>query len=250
MDRVFLDANVPLAAFVNAPRIFLTDSVTTRPDGPSAFAWDPLNPDRIAFARDVLIGQWPSSALYVANVDGTGIVQLTLKPLDLGTGFLQVRELEWSPRGDVIVFSATDTLFQTKLFAVKRDGTGLRRLTTGVDNDSRPVASPDGAQVLFLRNIGGCSIDYWRIRVDGTGEQQVSSEGFCDISTTGLGHDWSPDGTEIVLVGAGPTGQYNGFMVYRLPAGTTAATYTALRIPVRDVDPLTFSNDLQPSWRP
>jgi hypothetical protein len=70
------------------------------------------------------------------------------------------------------------------------------------------------------------------------------------IGTNGLGHDWSPDGTELVLVGAGPNGQSKGFMVYRLPAGTTAATYVSQRIPVRDIDPLTSSNDLQPSWRP
>ncbi len=247
---VFLDANVPLASFLNGPRIFLTDSVTTRPDGPSTFAWDPSNPDRLAFARDILIGPWRSSAIYVANFDGTGIVQLTLKPLDLGTGFLQINQLDWSPRGDVIVFGATDTLFGSKLYAINRDGTGLRQLTHGPDFDSRPVISPDGSQILFLRNSGGCSIDYWRIRMDGTGEQQVTSEGFCDISTNGLGHDWSPDGTELALVGAGPNGQYNGFMVYRLPAGTTAATYAAQRIPVRDIDPLTFSNDVQPSWRP
>lgn len=247
---VFLDATVALASFASAPRIFLTDSVTARSDGPSTFAWDPLAPDRIAFARDILIGQWPSSAIYVANFDGTGIVQLTLKPLDFGTGFLQIRELAWSPRGDVIVFSAIDTLFQSKLYAINRDGTGLRRLTTGGDSDSRPVVSPDGAQVLFLRNVGGCSIDYWRIRVDGTGEQRVSDEAFCDVSTNGLGHDWSPDGSEIVLVGAGPNGQYQGFMVYRLPAGATAAGYLGERVPVRDVDPLTTSNDMQPSWRP
>jgi hypothetical protein len=72
---VFLDANVPLASFVNAPRIFLTDSVLARPDGPSTFAWDPANPDRLAFARDILIGQWRSSAIYVANFDGTAIVR-------------------------------------------------------------------------------------------------------------------------------------------------------------------------------
>lgn len=247
---VFLDATVPLASFVNAPRIFLTDSVTTRPDGPSTFAWDPANPDRIAFVRDSFIGQWRSSAVYVANFDGTAIARLTPLPLDLGSGYLQIDRLDWSPRGDVIVFGATDTLFATNLYAINRNGTGLRQLTHGPDSDSRPVVSPDGSQVLFLRSSSTCSIDYWRIRVDGTGEQQVTSEAFCDISTNGLGYDWSPDGSEIVLVGAGPNGQYQGFMVYRLPDGVTAATYTAQRVPVRDVDPLTLSNDVQPSWRP
>src|SRR5690242_19104602 len=177
------------------------------------------------------------------------MVRLTPR-LGVGAGSLQIDRLDWSPRGDVIVFGATDTLFASNLYVITRNGTGLRQLTHGPDFDSRPVISPDGAQVLFLRNRGGCSIDYWRIGVDGTGEEQVTSEAFCDISTNGLGHDWSPDGSQIALVGAGPNGQYSGLMVYRLPAGVTAATYTAVRVPVRDVDPATFSNDLEPSWRP
>jgi len=245
------DATVALSAFLNAMRIFVTDSVLTRPNGPSTFAWDPGNPDRLAFARDSLTGTGQvTSAIYTANFDGTGITRLTPQPMDVGAGVLQLLELAWSPRGDVIVFSATDPRFQTKLYAINRDGTGLRQLTKGPDSDSRPVGSPDGSQILFLRNVGGCAIDYWRIGLDGTGEQQVTSESFCDISTNYLGHDWSPDGKQIVLVGAGPNGMYGGFMVYRLPAGTTAASYVASRIPVRDLDPGNSSNDFQPSWRP
>ncbi len=248
---VILDASVPILGLANAPRIFVTDSVLTRTGGPSAFAWDPRSPDRIAFARDILIGQWPSSAIYVANYDGTGITQLTLKPIDFGTGVLQLQELDWSPRGDVIVFSATDTLFQRKLYAINRDGTGLRRLTTGPDYDSRPVVSPDGTQLLFLRSSTGSSIDYWRIRTDGTGEQQVTNEGFGDISTTSLGYDWSPNGQDIVFVGSGPDGQYVQLLVYKVPSTTTAATYMSVRTLVgHGADPGVFVTNMQPSWRP
>lgn len=249
---VFLDATVAISAFVNAPRIFVTDSVLTRITGPSTFAWDPVNPDRLAFVRDSLTTDAipkTTSAMYVANFDGTGITRLTPKRLDFGTGVLQIRELDWSPRGDVLVFTATDTLFQSKLYAVNRDGTGLRRLTTGSDHDSHPVVSPDGGQVLFTRVLASpCSgaLDYWRIGIDGAGAQRVSDEMFtCDLSTAPLGYDWSPDGRELVLVGI------SDHRIYATPAATTAATYFQDRVLIgRAPDATSFVNDLQPSWRP
>jgi len=207
-----------------------------------------LQSDRLAFVQDSLtIDQKTTSAIYVASFDGTQIQPLTTTPLDLGRGVLQIDEIDWSPRGDVIVFSAIDTQFIRKLYAINRDGSGLREVTKGSDYDSRPVVSPDGSQILFLRDRS-CSLDYWRIRIDGTGEQQVSSEGVCDTSTGQLGHDWSPDGTAIVLVGAGPLG---GFAVYQLPAGATASTYLKDRVLAsRGADAGGFVNDVQPSWRP
>ncbi len=251
---VILDATGPIALLSQAPRTILSDVVPTRRTGSASFAWDPRNPDWLAFVRDSVTADAvpkTTSALYTVNVNGTGLQQLTPAPLDFGGGVLRIDRIDWSPRGDVVVFSAADTLSRSKLYAINRDGTGLRQLTKGGDSDIRPVVSPDGAQVLFLRNLAsGCSVDYWRIGIDGAGEQAVTNEGFCDVITNGLGHDWSPDGTEIVLVGAGPNGQYNGFMVYRLPAGTTAASYVTNRVPVRGLDAGSLSNDFQPSWRP
>ena len=254
---VIANATGPISLLSQTPRASFVGVVPTRSTGAGSFAWDPRNPDRLAFTLDsvfafdsVTLRQTMTSALYVANFDGSAVTQLTPTPLDAGSGVLQIQQIDWSPRGDVIVFSGTDTLLASKLYVINADGTGFRQLTRGGDADSRPIVSPDGSQVLFLRNVGGCSIDYWRIRIDGSAEQQVTSEGFCDVSTNALGHDWSPDGTEIVLVGAGPNGQYGGFMVYRIPAGTTAATYAKARQPVRGLDSASTSNDFQPSWRP
>jgi Tol biopolymer transport system component len=246
---VIPNAAIPLTQLGQTIYLTVTDSVPQRPTGPGAFAWDPLQPDRIAFVRDTFTAtQRTASAIYVANFDGSGVTRLTPDTMDFGSGVLSVSELEWSPRGDVIVFTATDTLFQSKLYAINRDGTGLRRLTTGPDYDSGPVVSPAGTEVVFARSlVSACSVDYWRIGIDGTGAQPVTSEAFCDISSSSLGKDWSPDGTEIVLVGRGPLG---GFTVYRLPAATTAATYATGRVSVRDADPGAFLNDIQPSWRP
>lgn len=245
---VILVASGPISGLSQAPRAVLSDRVLGRPTGTGAFAWDPRQPDRLAFVRDSLtLDQKTTSAIYLATFDGTQIQPLTLSPLDLGRGVLQIGEIDWSPQGDVIVFSAIDTQFTQKLYAIDRDGSGFREVTKGSDYDSRPVVSPDGSHILFLRDRA-CSLDYWRIRIDGTGEQRVSGEGFCDISTGQLGHDWSPDGTAIVLVGAGPLG---GFAVYRLPAGATASTYLKDRVLAsRGADAGGLVSDIQPSWRP
>ena len=166
---------------------------------------------------------------------------------------LQISELDWSPPGDVIVFSATDPLFVRKLYVINRDGTGLLQLTKGptTDSDSRPVFSPDGRQIVFLRNTGGCSIDYWRVNADGTGEQQVSDERLCDLSTAALGYDWSPDGKDIVLVGGGPDGPFVQLLVYKVAGTTTAATYFQdRRLVGRGAAPGVSVIDIQPNWRP
>ncbi len=249
---VILDATGAIVLLSQAPRTILSDLVRTRVTGSGSFAWDPRSPDRLAFVRDSLtLLLETTSAIYTANFDGTGLQQLTPNPLDVGPGVLQISELDWSPPGDAIVFSATDPQFLRKLYVINRDGTGLRQLTKGPDADSRPVFSPDGREIVFLRNTGGCSIDYWRVNVDGTGEEQVSDERLCDLNTTALGYDWSPDGKDIVLVGSGPDGPFVQLLIYKVAGTTTAATYVQDRLLVgRGAAPGIAVIDIQPSWRP
>ncbi|OLE47944.1 MAG: hypothetical protein AUG01_09030 [Candidatus Rokubacteria bacterium 13_1_20CM_2_69_58] len=233
---VILDATGAIVLLSQAPQTVLSDLVRTRATGSGSFAWDPLNPDRLAFVRDSLIPVLlqTTSAIYTANVDGTGLQLLTPNLLDAGGGVLQISELDWSPAGDVIVFSATDPRFVQKLYVINRDGTG-----------------PDGRQIVFLRNTGGCSIDYWRVNADGTGEQQVSDERLCDLSTAALGYDWSPDGKDIVLVGGGPDGPFVQLLVYKVAGTTTAATYFQdRRLVGRGAAPGVSVIDIQPNWRP
>jgi uncharacterized protein YraI len=75
------------------------------------------------------------------------------------------------------------------IMVINPDGTGLRRLTSGID----PVLSPDGQTVAFTRWEGE-SGSLWLIGVDGSNERQVL--GFIKQAK---GPDWSPDGTQIVL---------------------------------------------------
>jgi Tol biopolymer transport system component len=72
---------------------------------------------------------------------------------------------------------------------INPDGTGLRRLTHGID----PVLSPDGQTVAFTRWEGETGT-LWLINMDGSNERSIL--GFIKQAK---GPDWSPDGSQIVF---------------------------------------------------
>jgi TolB protein len=113
-------------------------------------------------------------ALFVVNVDGSDLRQLT--PWNLNAG----GRPDWSPNGKLILFKAPATRQHGNLYTIAPDGAGMQQLT----NYPAPTAvflgsfSPDGKWVTFAK-----SADVWVMRVDGTGARQVSR----DVSA------WAPD---------------------------------------------------------
>jgi Tol biopolymer transport system component/uncharacterized protein YraI len=75
------------------------------------------------------------------------------------------------------------------IMVINVDGTGLRRLTNGID----PALSPDGQQVAFTR-WSGMGDSVWTINIDGTNERHVLGE-----VKQPKGPSWSPDGTRLVI---------------------------------------------------
>jgi uncharacterized protein YgiM (DUF1202 family) len=75
------------------------------------------------------------------------------------------------------------------IMVVNADGSGLRRLTSGID----PALSPDGQMVAFTRWTGTDGT-LWLINVDGSNERAALGD------TTQAKHpSWSPDGKTIVV---------------------------------------------------
>ncbi|MDH5551156.1 MAG: hypothetical protein OEZ42_14825, partial [Gemmatimonadota bacterium] len=231
-------------------KVFVTDfDRTNRNTGPGEFAWDPQNPDRLAFVRDSA----GTSRIYTSLFDGTDVQPLSPDFMDVGNGpLIIIGGLDWSPDGSLLVFSAADPrTFIAKLYTIPRTGGDPTQLTSGPDEDGVPLFSPDGSQIFFARNLAAgqyCSLDGWRINADGSGEVQVTDEAVCDFNTDLLGADWSPDGTEIVLTGF--DGQGN-LLIYAIKSTTTVATYRAdRRIAGRGAAGVSVVQDIQPSWRP
>jgi TolB protein len=75
------------------------------------------------------------------------------------------------------------------IMLVNADGSGLRRLTRGID----PVLSPDGRRVAFAR-WNGTDGSLWVINLDGSNEQQVAG-GIKQAKHP----TWSPDGQRIAV---------------------------------------------------
>lgn len=85
-------------------------------------------------------------------------------------------------------------VFQTSsggdIMTIKADGTGLRRLTHGID----PVLSHDGQQVAFTRWQNESTGALWTINLDGSNERHILGE-----MRKPKGPSWSPDDQRIVL---------------------------------------------------
>jgi Tol biopolymer transport system component len=89
-------------------------------------------------------------ALFVANVDGSGLHQVT--PYGLANSH-DNGLARWSPDGRRIVFASAHGL----LFVVHSDGTGLRRIALDTRGDwyfaFTPDWSPDGTAIVFSLNV-------------------------------------------------------------------------------------------------
>lgn len=129
--------------------------------------------------------------IYTINPDGTGERRLTTDPDD-------ERNPDWSPGGKKIVFndvrqfgSGANIQFDTEIFTVNADGSGLRQITNspGVDGSFRPVFSPDGKKIAFIGDRGD-DFDVFVMNADGTGERKV-------IDADAFSVAFSPDGKKL-----------------------------------------------------
>jgi Tol biopolymer transport system component len=150
--------------------------LTTNPYGGQDVATD-ASPDGTRFVflrsqqRSVGRDRTQQVALFVENVDGTGLRQIT--PYGLSTAH-DVFSAHWSPDGQEIIFSSTDG----RLYTVHPDGTGLTpiKLQTGTGRyfAFEPDWSPDGTKIAFCMGINGQE-DIYTANADGSDVAQVTN---------------------------------------------------------------------------
>ncbi|MEO5704248.1 MAG: hypothetical protein ABIZ52_01410 [Candidatus Limnocylindrales bacterium] len=154
-------------------------------------AWSP-DGSRIAF-----LGEPDGSGtgyLYVARIDGSGLVRISDRKSSATTGYFQ--QPRWAPDGrriavhygeprtigrDILLL-ATDDLEETAIAGTPRD-------------EAQPAWSPDGTRLAFWRSTDGR--DFQIVVVDVTSRRETPLDlrsPLADILT------WSPDGASIVAV--------------------------------------------------
>ncbi|MFL5619274.1 MAG: Ig-like domain-containing protein [Gemmatimonadaceae bacterium] len=139
-------------------------------------------------------------ALWVVNVDGTGLKNLTTA---LPAGVSVPEHPAWSPDGRRIAFIARRDQ-QHKVWTMNADGSNAAQLTTDVGFDQSPTWSPDGASIGFTRYNATAPANGWDVAI-------VSVTGGAAVRLTLPGDQllpaWSPDGQYIAVTGTVVAGQ-------------------------------------------
>jgi TolB protein len=168
------------------------DVWVANPDGTRA---RDLTPDRASDAepdwspdgRRVVYASCPSSAcqqrdLYAVDRDGANRARLTRTPQDEG-------DPDWSPDGGRIAYTRSDG-GRFRVWVMRADGSGRRQLTD--DPGAAPDWSPDGKRLLYL-HLGSSNQPLYTINADGSARRRL---GKVNVVRTAR---WSPDGSRIAL---------------------------------------------------
>jgi TolB protein len=132
-------------------------------------------------------GNQPGRSYYLLQISGSSVSLSLPTPAATATrqpaGPRPQSNAPFEPTGKL----AFETTVGGEIYVINADGTGLRRLTSGID----PVWSPSGRQIAFSRWQEPRGV--WVIDADGSGERRVF-----DWTETRW-PSWSPDGSQIVF---------------------------------------------------
>jgi Tol biopolymer transport system component len=137
--------------------------------------------------------------------------------------------VRYSPDGKTLVFDRVVHAKCCQIYTVRANGTHLRRITRGSDDES-PAWSPDGTQIVFSRRRNSGTAQLYIVNADGTNLHPLANGAVGgsepDWSTTGSVAFQGPgrSGTDIFVVNADGTGETD--LTNGSPAGSSAPSWS------------------------
>jgi Tol biopolymer transport system component len=98
------------------------------------------------------------------------------------------------PGGSQIAFVRSDAEFNSEVFIVNRDGTGLVNITSSSAVDEMPAWAPNGQRIAFVTDREGSFRDIFVVNVNGTELRRLTPADPFPAVTSELWPAWSPDG--------------------------------------------------------
>ncbi|MGE5833997.1 MAG: Ig-like domain-containing protein, partial [Acidobacteriota bacterium] len=204
--------------------------ITPLATGPQFDGSPDWSPDgtRIAFVRTIPTPVGDQGRIFVINVDGTGLRQVSPEPDD-PSAFVGDGWPSWAPDGMRLVFARNGELFTVnadgsgltpvptphgamsptwspdgsriayhslgfagELFVTKPDGSNSVQLTDGPEAETSPGWSPDSRRIVFARWVDGITAQLWIINADGTGLIRLTSPNPAQPFAYDDDPSWSP----------------------------------------------------------
>lgn len=205
-----------------------------------------------AAAQDPGDGRAGGALTYIFTDEGRDIVRINDRGQDACSWFF--------PDNRRIVFTSTrdhmdlplgdwsdDTRYPegAELYIADRDGANRKRITNNRYYEAEVTVTNDGKWLLFGRQIDG-KMDLWKMRVDGTGEQQLT---FTDDWQEGAPYPL-PDGEHIIFRAwkTSVKRQVDAERAATGKRGQTPMTIFTMKLDGSDVQPRTFTTDM--NWAP
>lgn len=145
-----------------------------------------LSPDGKSLAISCSMPGKPETRVYIVPAAGGEPKLLTENPWSYFHG--------WSPDGKTIAFTRPDHKGGGNIFAIPAEGGAEKALTAGSGISDDPDYSADGKWIYFNSDRGG-TMQIWRMKPDGTGAEQVTSDEYGNWTP----HP-SPDGNSVLIL--------------------------------------------------